>query len=691
MHHAPSSLRTLLLPAALVVWGCQASLSVSVPGGEQRARAVRPAARLTEVSGAIRLPARLVGPDAGTLVGVDAGSLVGLDAGTLVGVDAGTLAARGPLSRKVLAAEAGGQPLVGVRVYLADARGKALVGLPEAWTDAGGRFSLRGVPPGLTYIVVAEAPTRAGKVARLTSLASTHAGAAEVVIGLGSTMLTAALVADSNRGLGRVSNVQMRETAAQLERKIDLARLPDLTDPGAVTRAAQAMVADDATVQQELAPLKAELNEAPVTPAAAAALVAAELAADRNPQPVLPGSGESLPATPAPSAGTQAPPDPASASDPAPATTVPPEGAGPTALPPSEVTPTPTPAPPGTDAPTATPTPTPGTVATPTPAPTPTPTPAPTSPPAEDVRTLRFGIDTLAGSPKLATSLDGAYAEAGFSQPFGIGVVGPGVLLVSQPVSGGLRLLDGRSVRTLPLTTIASPLAVLGVGTGEVHVSSKVAEGVFTVGVAAVDAKLSSQGIRDPQGLARDGAGGLYVSSRQDNKIMKAVGGAVTLHAGHGAADHLDGAWAEAKFAEPKGLAWSAKAGLYVADMRNHCIRLVGLDGRVTTVAGTRRQAGALDGVGTAAQFSSPTGLALDSNGILYVADTGNHRIRAMGPDGTVVTVAGNGQAGWVDDPLSAAKAQLSSPSGVAVSADGRELYVTDTANNCIRILKRLD
>ncbi|MEB3330353.1 MAG: carboxypeptidase-like regulatory domain-containing protein [Candidatus Sericytochromatia bacterium] len=297
MHRSEMCRAAWLVVAVVLGAGCQAA-PVTVPTTEQRVRAATPATKVTEVSGAIRLPAQLVGLDARSLVGLDAGSLVGLDAGSLVGPDAGTLLGAGARARALLTASEEGRPLVGARVYLADAGGKALPGLPEALTDGEGRFSLRRVPQGLTYVVVAEAPTRTGKVARLTSLASTHAGAVEVSVGLGSTMLTAALVANVQRGLGRLDNAQMRAAAANLERKLDLTRLPDFTDLAAVTRVAQAMVAEDPNVQREVTPLQEDLAEAPVAPEEVASLVAATRADERQAVPEQPVVAESPPGSP---------------------------------------------------------------------------------------------------------------------------------------------------------------------------------------------------------------------------------------------------------------------------------------------------------------------------------------------------------------------------------------------------------
>jgi len=111
-------------------------------------------------------------------------------------------------------------------------------------------------------------------------------------------------------------------------------------------------------------------------------------------------------------------------------------------------------------------------------------------------------------------------------------------------------------------------------------------------------------------------------------------------------------------------------------------IRKISADGNVTTLAGGNE--GFADGVGTSASFNTPSALALGPDGNLYVADTGNNRIRKITPNGTVSTVAGSGTAGYVDGP--AGTAQFNGPVGLAVSRDG-DIYVADTYNDVIRMI----
>jgi DNA-binding beta-propeller fold protein YncE len=157
----------------------------------------------------------------------------------------------------------------------------------------------------------------------------------------------------------------------------------------------------------------------------------------------------------------------------------------------------------------------------------------------------------------------------------------------------------------------------------------------------------------------------------------------LTLLAGDGVAGLRDGPGAQARFADPYGVAVSAAGRVYVADAGdNNRIRGIAPDGTVSTLAGGDE--GFADGLGATARFNTPSGLALDAAGNLYVADTGNHAIRKVTPQGLVSTLAGDGVAGFRDGP--AAQARFNGPIGVAVDGQGK-VYVADTYNDRIRVI----
>jgi len=156
----------------------------------------------------------------------------------------------------------------------------------------------------------------------------------------------------------------------------------------------------------------------------------------------------------------------------------------------------------------------------------------------------------------------------------------------------------------------------------------------------------------------------------------------VTTLAGDGSPAFRDAQQStRAAFSDPFGIAVGIDGPIYVADAgESNSIRKISRDGVVTTLAGGAE--GYADGVGSAASFNSPSGLALDSSGNLYVADTANNRIRKVTPEGQVSTVAGNGTGGYVDGP--ALSAQFNGPIGIAVDAKGN-IFVADTYNDRIR------
>lgn len=174
----------------------------------------------------------------------------------------------------------------------------------------------------------------------------------------------------------------------------------------------------------------------------------------------------------------------------------------------------------------------------------------------------------------------------------------------------------------------------------------------------------------------------LYFGLREKSRATRAGWSAlVTRLAGDGALGFQDGTALQARFADPFGIALDSAGNVYVADAGdNNRIRKITPDGQVSTLAGGTE--GFKDGTGSAAAFNTPSALAVDSAGNLYVADTGNHAIRKITPAGLVTTLAGDGTAGYADG--GAAAARFNGPCGVAVDAQGN-VYVADTYNDRIR------
>jgi hypothetical protein len=196
----------------------------------------------------------------------------------------------------------------------------------------------------------------------------------------------------------------------------------------------------------------------------------------------------------------------------------------------------------------------------------------------------------------------------------------------------------------------------------------------------------------NPAGVAVDGGGNLYVADQANNLIRKispqGTNWIVTTLAG-GAPGSLDGANSSAQFSGPSGIAVDSFGNLYVADQYNSVIRQMTLSGtnwEVTTIAGTAGVTGSQNGANGGASFSNPTGIAVDGAGNLIVADELNNAIRKITPAGTnwIVTTIAGGTPGASDGANTAA--QFFSPSGVAVDAGGR-IFVADQFNNAIRLI----
>ena len=189
----------------------------------------------------------------------------------------------------------------------------------------------------------------------------------------------------------------------------------------------------------------------------------------------------------------------------------------------------------------------------------------------------------------------------------------------------------------------------------------------------------------EPKGVAISG-GTLYVGDTLNHRVraVDVATRAVTTLAGAASQGYADGTGAAAQFKRPTGVAISGTT-LYVVDSYNNRIRAIEVaSGAVTTIAGSGEFAYA-DGTGAAAKFNEPYGLAVSQDGnTLYVADRGNHRLRAVDvATGAVTTLAGAASQGYADG--TGAAAQFFQPSNVVVAKDGKTLYVTDRVNHRVR------
>jgi sugar lactone lactonase YvrE len=261
-------------------------------------------------------------------------------------------------------------------------------------------------------------------------------------------------------------------------------------------------------------------------------------------------------------------------------------------------------------------------------------------------------VSTLAGSGA-EDFADGTGVAAKFRQPHGIALDGSGNLYVADT--------DNHRIRKIVIATgVVTTLA--GSGTG-----------------GYADGTGTAAQFNYPNGIAVHSSGNVYVADSANNRIRKITpAGEVSTFAGSGTSGYADGTGTAAKFNSPSGVAVDSSGNVYVVE--SYRIRKITPEGVVSTFAG-RSSSGSADGTGTAATFNSASGIAVDSSGNVYVADTQNHRIRKITSAGVVTTLAGSAQ-GSADGTGTAA--QFKRPSGVAVDSSGN-VFVADTENHRIR------
>jgi sugar lactone lactonase YvrE len=255
-------------------------------------------------------------------------------------------------------------------------------------------------------------------------------------------------------------------------------------------------------------------------------------------------------------------------------------------------------------------------------------------------------ITTLAGTAGAVGSTDGAGAAASFKYPASVATDGAGNVYVADTDNGTIRKITPAGV----VTTLAGAAGNVG----------------------SEDGTGSAASFSSPRGVAVDRAGNVYVADTLNHTIRKITPGGVvsTLAGTAGSVGSADGKGAAASFKYPASVATDGAGNVYVADTDNGTIRKITPAGVVTTLAGTAGNVGSADGMGATASFSSPRGVAIDTAGNVYVADTSSHAIRKITPGGVVSTLA--------------AGAALNQPSSVAIDAAG-DVYVSDNYDNTVR------
>jgi uncharacterized protein (TIGR03437 family) len=329
-------------------------------------------------------------------------------------------------------------------------------------------------------------------------------------------------------------------------------------------------------------------------------------------------------------------------------------------------------------------------------------------------------ITTIAGNGTRGFSGDGGPAvDAQLNYPWGVAV----------DTTGNLYIVDAFNYRIRKVSTAGIITTVAGGGTlqGEASDGQPATSALLTAWAVAADnsgnifiadnssawnaprglgttriRKVSPSGVITTVsspiygwGLAVDDSGQIYVADGERSIVRISADGSTTVVAGGGASGLGDGRPAvNARLANPSGVAVDTSGNIFVADRLNYLIRKISPEGVITTVAGngTGRflaskpyvQPPTDDRPGTQARLKFPRGVAVDSSGSVYIADSSSHRIRKVSPSGTITTVAGTGVEGFSGDGGQAATAQLNLP--IAVSADkAGNLFVLDARNYRVR------
>lgn len=218
----------------------------------------------------------------------------------------------------------------------------------------------------------------------------------------------------------------------------------------------------------------------------------------------------------------------------------------------------------------------------------------------------------------------------------------------------------------------------------------EVLQGALDLGNSAepdlINGSMAEARFRSPRGIALLPSGSGYIADSGNHVIrfINITDEAVTTLAGSGSAGAADGTGSAASFSSPEGLALDKLGNLFVADTGNATIRKITPAGVVTTFAGSAGQTGISNGTGSAARFSQPCALCFDTSGNLYVADRGNHLIRKVTPAGVVTTLAGKANTAEHKDG-SGSSAIFNTPRGITYDPVLKALFVADSLNRVIR------
>jgi len=346
---------------------------------------------------------------------------------------------------------------------------------------------------------------------------------------------------------------------------------------------------------------------------------------------------------------------------------------------------------------------------------------------AEGRRVFRILSDgtlmTVAGCGEFGSEKEGAPAvQTHLRAPVGVAVDRDGIVYIADEAGYRVRKVDLKGTLTTtagtgeqgfsgdggpaPAAGLVDPVAVTSDSSRNVWIADYLGHRVRRVSPSGVITSAAGTGragfsgdtgpaasarLNRPRGVATDVYGNVYIADSLNHRVRKVDRrGSITTVAGTGIRGHSGdrGLATLAQLDTPAAVTVDDEGNLYIAEQGSHVIRMVRPDGFILAVAGTG--VGGYSGDGgpaTTARLDSPSGVAADSRGNLFIADTNNHRVRRVTPDGTIDSVAGTGTPGFGGDRGPAAEAQLRQPSAVVVDRVSGALYVADTANRRVRKL----